>query len=434
MNATLTTQAFTTPVDTDAAARVANADVHAPVDPSQSIRLLVFTTLYPNAAQLRHGVFVEERLRKLVATGRVTARVVAPVPWFPFRNPHFGNYAKFAAVPHAEERFGIRIVHPRYPVIPKFGMNIAPSLLYRALLPFLRRCAADEDFDVIDAHYLYPDGVAAVRLGAALGKPVVLSARGSDVTLLPRYAVPRHRICDAADGASAIITVSQDLNDKLVRLGATSAKVTTLRNGVDLARFRPLARDGIRAELGLAGTTWLTVGHLTRPKGAHIAIGALARVTDATLMVAGDGPERTRLRQLAELLGVAQRIRFLGGVPHDDLCRYYNAADVLLHPSESEGMPNVVLEALACGTPVLAAPFDSAAEIIQSPEAGIIASEPSVDALVAAWKTLQARMPQRAATRCFAELHFDWDAVIDAQCALYGCVRQRGAVMAGVSA
>ncbi|MEO8747434.1 MAG: glycosyltransferase family 4 protein, partial [Rhodanobacter sp.] len=126
------------------------------------IRLLVFTSLYPNAEQPQHGIFVEERLRHLVASGLVTATVVAPVPWFPFRHRRFGRYARFARVPAYEQRHGIRIEHPRYPVIPKFGMGVAPSLMYRALLPVLRRHLANGNgFDLIDAHYFYPDGVAA---------------------------------------------------------------------------------------------------------------------------------------------------------------------------------------------------------------------------------------------------------------------------------
>jgi len=173
------------------------------------IRLLVFTSPYPNASQPRHGVFVEERLRHLVESGRVVATVVAPVPWFPFRHPRFGAYATFAAVPACEQRHGIRIVHPRYPVIPKVGMNFAPSLMFRALLPRLREMKEGGlDFDLIDAHYFYPDGVVAARLGLAVGKPVVISARGSDVTWIPRYRRPRRQIQRAARSVAAVVTVS----------------------------------------------------------------------------------------------------------------------------------------------------------------------------------------------------------------------------------
>ena len=164
-------------------------------DAGHAIRLLVFTSLYPSTVQPHHGVFVEERLRHLVESGRVAATVVAPVPWFPFRHRGFGAYAAFARVPEYEQRHGIHIHHPRYPVIPKLGMNIAPSLMHHALLPVLRKLAASGGpFDLIDAHYFYPDGVAAVRLGEAIGKPVVITARGSDVNVISRHHSPARKI------------------------------------------------------------------------------------------------------------------------------------------------------------------------------------------------------------------------------------------------
>ncbi|HEY5264539.1 MAG TPA: glycosyltransferase, partial [Steroidobacteraceae bacterium] len=218
---------------------------------SQKVRLLVFTSLYPNAAQPRHGVFVEERLRHLVDSGRIAATVVAPVPWFPFRSPIFGAYSTLASVPAKEERYGITILHPRFPVIPKLGMSIAPFLMVRALLPVFRKLIAEgADFDLIDAHYFYPDGVAAARLGAAIGKPVVITARGTDVTWIPRYRRPRRQIQWAAERAAAIVTVSRALKDKVTALGVDPDRIAVLRNGVDLDRFGPRDRIAIRARLG----------------------------------------------------------------------------------------------------------------------------------------------------------------------------------------
>ena len=391
-------------------------------DATRAIHLLVFTSLYPNAVQPHHGVFVEERLRHLVESGRVAATVVAPVPWFPFRYRRFGAYAAFARVPEYEQRHGIHIHHPRYPVIPKLGMNIAPSLMYRALLPVARKLLANgEHFDLIDAHYFYPDGVAAVRLGEAIGKPVVITARGSDVNVISRYRSPARQIQWAAKQAAAVVTVSQALKDKLVSLGGNSGNITVLRNGVDLECFRPLDRTAIRAELALAGPVWLAVGHLIELKGVHVTLAALAKTADTILMIAGEGPEEIRLRKLADRLGIAPRVRFLGAIPHAELCRYYNAADAMVLASSREGMPNVVLESLACGTPVIAAPFESAAELIHAPEAGEIAESHTPDAIALAWQRLENGRPERSATRRYAE-QFGWRPVVETQCALYARV------------
>lgn len=383
------------------------------------LRLLTFTSLYPNAAQPRHGVFVEERLRHLVNCGGITATVVAPVPWFPFRSRGFGNYATYASVPEREERYGIQISHPRYPVLPKVGMSIAPLLMYRALLPVLRkRINNGNDFDLIDAQYFYPDGVAAARLGAVMHKPVVITARGTDVTLIPHYRIPRRQIKWAAKHAVAVITVSQALKDTLAAIGVCPDKVAVLRNGVDLDRFHPLDRAAIRAKLDLTGPVWLAVGHLIERKGLPIILAALAKTADVTLLIAGDGPEEARLRQLVKRLGVNERVRFLGAIRHADLCEYYNAADAMVLASSREGMPNVVLEALACGTPVVAARVEGTPEVITSPEAGELMLEHNPDALVQSWEKLQARKPDRRSTRKFAE-RLGWAPTVRVQKALY---------------
>lgn len=396
--------------------------MRADADSEGKIRLLVFTSLYPNASQPRHGVFVEERLRHLVDSGRIAATVVAPVPWFPFQHPMFGVYSTYASVPKREQRHGIKIWHPRFPVIPKLGMSIAPFLMYHALLPVLRKLKAEgPDFDLIDAHYFYPDGVAAARLGAALDTPVVITARGSDVTWLPRFHRPSQQIQWAAEHASAVVTVSKALKDSLAALGVNPKKITVLRNGVDLDRFGPRDRSAIRARLDLQGPVWLTVGHLVELKGVDVAIEALAQVPDATLLIAGAGPEERKLHQRVERLGLSARVRFLGAVPHAELCEYYNAADAMVLVSSREGMPNVVLEAIACGTPVVATAVGGIPELITAPEAGELMRERSAEALVVAWNALQARMPDRAATRTFAEC-LGWQPVVEAQCALYARV------------
>ena len=386
---------------------------------SEPIRLLTFSTLFPNEAQPTHGVFVENRLRHLLASGQAAATVLAPVPWFPSAAPRFGAWATYARVPAAETRHGIAVHHPRFPVIPRVGMNLAPWLLYRAALPALRRLmAAGVGFDAIDAHYLYPDGVAAVWLGRAVGRPVVLTARGTDVNLIPRYAIPRRLIRGAIGGAAALVAVSAALAEALVALGAPAGKVTVLRNGVDTALFRPPAdREAARAALGLAGPTAISVGHLIERKGHDLAIAALATLPEWSLLIVGEGPERARLAALAARPEVTGRVRLLGARPHADLPALYGAADALVLASSREGWANVLLESMACGTPVVASDIWGNPEVVRAPAAGRIVPR-SAAGVAAGLADLWDAGPDRAATRAYAE-GFGWGPTTEGQLALF---------------
>jgi teichuronic acid biosynthesis glycosyltransferase TuaC len=394
------------------------------------VRLLTFSTLYPNAAQPNHGIFVQNRLRHLVASGAATSTVVAPVPWFPSRNARFGEWARCAAAPVEEMRHGLRVLHPRYAAPPRLGMYTGPWALLRAGRAALAQLRAEgARFDAIDAHYLYPDGVAAVWLAREAGLPVVITARGSDTSQLPRFALPRRLIGAALREADALIAVSAGLAAGLNALGAAPGKVTVLRNGVDLATFAPPTdRAALRAELGLSGLVILSVGHLIERKAHHHAIRALAELPDATLLIAGEGPERRALAALAERLGVAARVHMLGARPHGELTKLYGAADALVLASTREGWANVMLEAMACGTPVVAGPAWGSREAISAPEAGLVLDEVGPGPIAAAIRRLLADPPARRATRAHAE-RFGWDETTRGQAELFAQVRaaRRGA-------
>lgn len=383
------------------------------------LRVLTLSTLYPNAEMPNFSIFVENRLRHLLLSGEATARVVAPVPWFPFTDPRFGTYARFARVPRAETRHGIEILHPRYVTLPGIGMYSQPWALYAAVLPVLRRMIAEGfDFDVIDAHYFYPTGVVATWLGEALGKPVVVTSRGSDLNVLPDYRLPRMLIRRAIRRADGLITVSAALSERLLALGADPARVRVLRNGVDLRHFHLMDRAAARARLGIEGRVLLSVGNLVPGKAHDLAIRAMTELPGMTLLIAGRGPEEERLRALISSLGLDDRVRLLGLVPHDELPEYYNAADILVHASEREGMANVLLESLACGTPIVGSPIPGMDEVVDPPESGILMERRTPDALAAAVQALIARMPAREDVRRYAE-KFDWDATARGQLDLF---------------
>ncbi|MCG8359135.1 MAG: glycosyltransferase family 4 protein [Kiloniellales bacterium] len=386
------------------------------------MKILTFSTLYPNAAQPNHGVFVENRLRKVVETGRLEASVIAPVPWFPFRSEAFGSYATFAKAPRSEERHGLRVHHPRYPLIPKVGMTAAPLLMYAAVKPALGRLMARGlSFDLIDAHYFYPDGVAAAMLARDLAKPLVITARGTDLNLIPRYALPRRMIQWAAARADGLITVCQALKDELVRLGVAGEKVRVLSNGVDLELFTPGPGADLRASLGLSGPLLLSAGHLIPRKGHDLVIRAMAHLPEAGLVVVGEGPERPALEALIASLGLAERVRLLGSVAHARMAEHYRAADVLVLASSREGWANVLLEAMACGTPVAASNIWGTPEVVAERAAGVLFEERTPEAIAAAITRLLADPPTREETRRYAT-GFSWDTTTQGQLRLFGDV------------
>lgn len=374
-----------------------------------SMKLLTFSTLYPNAVMPQHGIFVETRLRQLVASGAVEARVIAPVPWFPFRSRVFGEYARHAQVPAKEARHGLQVVHPRFIRLPKVGMTTAPyTLAWSALRAARRMLAEGYDFDLIDAHYFYPDGVAAAMVGRALGKPVVITARGSDVHLIGGYVRPRRKIMEAADRSDAVITVCDALKRQLVMLGARADKITVLRNGVDLTQFYPEDRAAARAVFGMTRFSLVSVGHLIPRKGHELVVEAVSRLPDVQLLIAGSGPGEDGLRSLITRLGIGDRVALLGTLTQDQLRSLYTGADCLVLASSREGWANVLLEAMACGTPVVASAVDGTPEVVTAPESGVLTWERSAESIAAAVSQLRAHQPCRADTRRYAE-RFSWD-------------------------
>ena len=383
------------------------------------MKILTFSTLFPNTEKPGHGIFVETRLRHLVASGQVESRVVAPIGWFPSKHPRFGDYAKLARVPKSEVRHGLQVEHPRYPVLPKIGMNVAPLLLAQAARPRIARMIDEGyDFDLIDAHYFYPDGVAAAMLARYFNKPLVITARGSDITLLPQYALPRRMIKWAANRADGVITVCHALREEVVALGVPQERVTSLRNGVDLQLFRPVERKANPL------FTLLTVGHLVPVKAQELIIAALPRLADVRLVVAGDGPNRGMLEALARELGVEARVQFLGAVPQAQLRGHYGNADALVLASSREGWANVLLESMACGTPVVASRVYGTPEVVAAPEAGVLMDERTPQGVADAVNRLRAAYPDRAATRRYAE-RFSWDDTTAGQIALFQDILNR---------
>jgi teichuronic acid biosynthesis glycosyltransferase TuaC len=346
-------------------------------------RVLVFTTLFPNPAQPLRGVFVRHRVAALAR--HCPTRVVAPILE---RGGGWGRRRRARAQEHA----ALEVSHPPYTTVPLVGRCTDGVVLYLQVLAHMRRLHAEFPFDVIDAHYAFPDGAAATLLAAHFGVPVAVTVRGGDLDLLPRFRLRRRAITRTLRRADRIFAVSQHIAARAVELGASPRSILVVPNGVDPATFSYADSEAARRTVGApAGRPLLLcVANLLAEKGQHVLIEAFARMQatapEPWLVLIGSDPSplrvyRRRLERLIARHHLGQRIRLLGSVDQDALRHWYHAADVLVLPTFREGSPNVVREALACGTPVVGSRVGGVPELIASEEMGLLVEPGDVDGL-----------------------------------------------------
>lgn len=340
-----------------------------------TLRILTLSTLFPDASRPNFGVFVERQTRELASRAGVELTVVSPIGIPPWPLSRVAHYRALAAQPAAEQWHGLTVYRPTFPIIPMLGARFHPASIVRAILPLVRRLHAKRPFDVIDASFFYPDGPAAMRIAAALDIPFSIKARGADIHHWGTQPGCQSQIIAAARAASGLLAVSSAMREDMAALGMQRDKIRVHYTGVDLDCFRPApCRAAAKAALGITGPLLISAGALIPRKSQDLLIRALPDLPDATLLFAGSGPSLHHYQSLALSCGVADRVRFLGSVPHADLPALLAAADVMALPSASEGLANVWVEALACGTPIVISDAGGARELIDRPEAGRIAA------------------------------------------------------------
>jgi len=341
------------------------------------LRILTFTELFPNSIDPNYGIFIYQRSAHLAKRPGIEVIVVAPVPYIP-RWWKTSRWRKSRELP-SEERIGsLEVHHPRYFLLPRIWMP------FHALTMFLgcwRRVAGlnkRANIDCIDAHFVYPDGLAAILLGKALRVPVCVSARGTDINVYPSFRLIRPMIRWTLSHAGALIAVSAALKETMLALGAKAEKAFLIPNGVDPERFTPVDRERARKKLGLSLGTLIvvSVGALIPSKGHSQLIRAFAQIAprhkDLQLYILGEGLLRSDLEALVNELGLQHSVHLVGKQPNADLPQWFSVAEASCLISEREGWPNVVTESLACGTPVVATRAGGIPEILKSSELGIL--------------------------------------------------------------
>ncbi len=371
------------------------------------MRILTLSTLFPAASRPNFGIFVERQTAALTSVRDFAVTVINPIGIAPWPLRMFGNQAELRNLIDNEQWGELDVYRPRFTAIPKIGGRLNPDMIARAVLPLAKKLHAQIGFDLIDAEFFYPDGPAAMRLSEALGIPFTIKARGSDIHHWASQPGCAEQIIQAANKAAGLLAVSGALKADMIALGIPADKIMVHYTGLDQSRFVPRDRAAEKARLGITGPLILCVGALIPRKGQALLIAALPDLPDATLMLAGQGGGEADYRAFAERLGVADRVRFMGNVPHDDLPALFSAADVMTLVSASEGLANAWVEALACGTPIVASDVGGIRELVKTSDAGRIV-ERHPDAITAVIKDMLANPPSRDAVAANVSA-FSWD-------------------------
>jgi teichuronic acid biosynthesis glycosyltransferase TuaC len=371
------------------------------------LRVLTFTSLFPNGADPEQGIFIYQRAAHLAARNGNFVEVVAPIPYFPkwLSWLSVSRWTKAAHAPSVEYIGQLKVHHQRYFLIPKLSMFLHGFLIYVSTRHLIAQLHAEKNFDYIDAHFVYPDGFAAILLARCLRVPVMISARGTDMNVYPNFFLIRRMIRWTLRNADFLVAVSRSLKERMIEQGGADLTVHVIPNGVDTTRFHPVSLEEARRELGIQhiGPLIVSVGSLIESKGHHVLIRAVAQIarsrSDVHLYIFGHGPERDALQRLIESLNIAGQVHLMGKRPNDELHLWFNIATVSCLASTREGWPNVVSESLACGTPVIATNVGGIPEIIDHPELGMIVERTPESFAAAIEQALSKRWDRQAISK-----------------------------------
>lgn len=384
--------------------------------------VLAISTLYPNPVTPRFGTFVARSLEALARRGDWRVTVINPIGLPPLV---FGRYRPLANLPKVGEECGIAVHRPQFTLIPRIGARYNAAAIAAAVLPLAQALHAETPIDVVDAQFFFPDGPAAAAVARALGLPLSIKARGSDITHWGKQGFAKAQMVDAAQAATGLLAVSEDLAARMAAMGMARSKITLHYTGLDRDRFRPFDHPQLRRqlsdELDFAlpdGAPLLAcVGALIARKGQAIAIRALQHIPDARLVLIGKGEVEADLRALVASEGLSERVLFAGSIDHDLMPLILSAADAMVLPTANEGLANAWVEALACGTPVVTCDVGGARELISSDTAGRLV-ERTPEAVAAGVNAILSAPPARNAVAMLTE-GFSWDANAAALAAHY---------------
>lgn len=388
-------------------------------DRVSKLRIAVLSSVFPSPGQPLHGLFVRERMFRVAKHADIV--VIAPLPWFPGQSILARFKAAFRpGAPACEMQDGIQVHHPRFLSFPGFLKFLDGPMEAIAVYFCLRRLGECDRLDLIDSHFVHPDGVAAWLVGRRLGVPYTITLRGQ-LAWLPKTRLRMALARRAMAGAAMIFSVSASLRQAAIDLGVAPKRVRVMANGVNLTKFYPEDRAMARQRLGLhrEDIVVISVGGLSERKGFHRVIEVLpqlvARFPRLRFLIAGgatpEGDWGPRLREMTRELLLDDHVRFLGPLPPDELRAAYSSADVFVLATRMEGWANVLLEASACGLPIVTTDVGGNREVVSSDELGIVVPYGDAGALRDAMAASLTRTWDRARIRQHA-IENSWESRI----------------------
>lgn len=373
------------------------------------MNVLAITNLYPNNIQPDRGVFNRQQFERLSRLCELS--VIAPVPWAAKMFGRRDQKIFPRDVVEQETINGIDVYHPRHFVTPKTGRRFYGRWMYKGIKNLVREIHQRKPFDVIFAAWAYPDAYAAMLIGREFNKPYCVQVHGSDINIFTASPSRRKLITETLQQSCAVVAVSSALADKVKSLGVESGKVHLVFSGINKTLFFKKDKSASKKTLGLSPSLKhiVFIGNLVAVKGVIFLIEAMRQLPeDVHLHILGDGELRDSLMNKANTLGLNKRITFEGRKPHGEISGWMNAADIFCLPSLNEGSPNVILESLACGTPVVASRVGGIPELLINEDLGLMAAPANADELAACLKKALEKLWNHQAIAEYA-LRFDWD-------------------------
>ena len=344
------------------------------------MKVLFISNLYPNSQEPTRAAYNRQKIAYLKKYCEIT--VVAPIQWFPLKSLFSRSVRN---IPFKETIDALEVYHPKVFYIPKIFRFAYGIFYYLSIRSFLTDLCKKNDFDIIYSSWLYPDSYAAMRFAQTAHKPLQVEALGSDVNIHFKSALRKKMISKVLTKACNIVVISNDLKEKISKEGIPGEKIFVIYIGVNHGLFYPMEKAAARRKLGLPdkGKFILFVGNLIKIKGLEYLLGALKLIEDPALKlyIIGTGRLEDPVKRMVRRMGLQDRVMMLGSCAHERIPLWMNAAELVCVPSIIEGQPNVILEAFACGIPVVASRIGGIPELVTDNKQGILIRPADISSL-----------------------------------------------------